>query len=157
MADDQSATTINTGSTTPMSRGEIMAMFDRRMRAYNNLDAATLASDYADRAIVESPLAGTHEGRAAIERVFKAWFDSFSDMKVTSDGLLIDGSRVGHVLRVEGTDVGGFLGLPPSGKHFHMPMVFLYDLQNRLIVRERRVYDFTGLLVQIGVLKARPA
>ena len=24
------------------------------------------------------------------------------------------------------------------------------------IVQERRVYDFTGMLVQIGVLKARP-
>jgi hypothetical protein len=26
-----------------------------------------------------------------------------------------------------------------------------------LIVHERRIYDFTGMLVQIGVLKAKPA
>jgi hypothetical protein len=26
----------------------------------------------------------------------------------------------------------------------------------REIVRERRIYDFTGVLVQIGVLKAKP-
>ena len=25
------------------------------------------------------------------------------------------------------------------------------------VVHERRIYDFTGMLVQIGVLKARPA
>jgi len=24
-------------------------------------------------------------------------------------------------------------------------------------VRERRIYDFTGMLVQVGVLKAKPA
>jgi hypothetical protein len=30
-------------------------------------------------------------------------------------------------------------------------------LENGKIVRERRIFDFTGLLVQIGVLKAKPA
>jgi len=30
-------------------------------------------------------------------------------------------------------------------------------LRNGKIVHERRIYDFTGLLVQIGVLKAKPA
>ncbi len=30
------------------------------------------------------------------------------------------------------------------------------NLKDRKIVRERRVYDFTGLLVQIGLLKAKP-
>ena len=34
--------------------------------------------------------------------------------------------------------------------------VFLYELRDRHIVRERRIYDFTRLLVQIGVLKAKP-
>ena len=33
----------------------------------------------------------------------------------------------------------------------------IYDLRGDKIVRERRIYDFTGMLVQIGVLKARPA
>jgi hypothetical protein len=28
---------------------------------------------------------------------------------------------------------------------------------NHQIVHERRIYDFTGVLVQIGTLKARPA
>jgi hypothetical protein len=38
-----------------------------------------------------------------------------------------------------------------------MPAVFFYQLEHGKIVRERRVYDFTGLLLQIGVLKAKPA
>ncbi len=38
-----------------------------------------------------------------------------------------------------------------------MPAVFFYQLENGKIVRERRIYDFTGLLVQIGVIKARPS
>jgi hypothetical protein len=35
-------------------------------------------------------------------------------------------------------------------------VVFMYELKDRKIVRERRIYDFTGLLVQIGLLKAKP-
>ena len=43
------------------------------------------------------------------------------------------------------------------GKHFRVPAVFLYELQGDKIIRERRIYDFTGMLVLIGILKARPA
>jgi hypothetical protein len=35
-------------------------------------------------------------------------------------------------------------------------MVFLYELKDEKIVHERRIYDFTGLLMQIGVLKVQP-
>ena len=58
---------------------------------------------------------------------------------------------------LEGTNLGGLMGLPPSGKHFRVPAVFLYELRGNKIIRERRIFDFTGMLVQIGVLKARPA
>ena len=30
-------------------------------------------------------------------------------------------------------------------------------VRDGLIVRDRRIYDFTGLLLQIGILKAKPA
>jgi len=73
------------------------------------------------------------------------------------DDLIIDGNRATTVLSVEGTHIGDFLGLPPTGKRFRMSAVFFYELENGQIVRERRIYDFTGLLLQIGVLKAKPA
>jgi steroid delta-isomerase-like uncharacterized protein len=158
MAHEPSTIKTGAGPSTPkMTREEIAAVFDRRQKAYEDLDAAMLAADYADHAVVQSPTAGTHQGRAAIEAVFRAWFDAFVDVKAHSDDLLIDGARVAQLLRIEGTDLGGFMGMPPSGKSFQMAVVCLYDFDDRLIVRERRIYDFTGLLVQIGVLKAKPA
>ena len=50
-----------------------------------------------------------------------------------------------------------FLGFEPTGKRFQMSMAFVHRLKDRKIVHERRIYDFTGVLVQIGVLKAKPA
>ena len=51
---------------------------------------------------------------------------------------------------------GGFLGLQPTGRFVDFPLVLVYDLANGLIVRERRIYDFTGLAVQVGAIKAKP-
>jgi hypothetical protein len=35
-------------------------------------------------------------------------------------------------------------------------MVSLCELHDGFITRERRIYDFTGLLLQVGALKAKP-
>jgi predicted ester cyclase len=57
---------------------------------------------------------------------------------------------------VSGTDTGGFMNLPPTGKRFGFPLVLIYRLKNGLIVHQQSVYDFTGWLMQVGVLKAKP-
>ena len=140
-----------------MTRDEVARFFERRREAYDDFDAAALAADYAEDAVIDSPLVGVHVGPAAAERAMHAVFDAFLDRKMTTDNLLIDGDQVAHVVTVEGTHIGELLGLPASGKPFRFSMLFLYELKDRKIVRERRIYDFTGLLIQIGLLKAKPA
>jgi steroid delta-isomerase-like uncharacterized protein len=150
---------IATGTTTTqgdMTHDEVVAFFERRQIAFDRLDADTLAADYADTCLVDSPTGGTHTGPAAVRKVLKAVFDAFVDMKVQTDSLVIDGNHVAQCLSIQGTNIGGFLGLSASGKPFHVAAVFLYDLKDRQIVRERRIYDFTGMLTQIGVLKTKP-
>ena len=49
------------------------------------------------------------------------------------------------------------MGTAPSGKLAVVPVVFVCRVAEGLIQHERRIYDFTGLPVQVGVLKARPA
>lgn len=142
--------------TDQMTRDGVVAFFERRQGAFDNLDAAALAIDYAADCRLESPTAGSVAGRADVEKVFRAWFDAFLDLKIRTDSLVIDGNRVAQVLSVEGTDIGGFMGLPATGKSCRFAAVCLY-FAGRQIARERRIYDFTGVLVQIGVLKAKPA
>jgi predicted ester cyclase len=91
-----------------------------------------------------------------VEHTLKAVFAAFLDCTIKTESLLIDGDRVAHALAIAGTHIGEFMGLPPSRKSFRIKAVFLYELRDRKIVHERRIYDFTGLLMQIGVLKAKP-
>ncbi len=139
-----------------MTRNAIAAIFERRRMAFDNHDAGALAADYAVDCVIESPSGGVHHGRAAAERVLRSVIDAL-DVKMHQDALLIDGDSVAQILTIEGTDDGQFLGLPPTGKSFRVPAVFLYELKDGQITRERRIYDFTGLLLQVGLLKAKPA
>jgi steroid delta-isomerase-like uncharacterized protein len=140
-----------------MTRDEVVALFARREEAFNQHDVATLAGQHADTGVLVTPSAGTVTGRAAIARVYQTLFTAFPDLRLTGAQLVIEGSNVVHVATTIGTDRGGFMGLPPSGKTFQLPIAFVCTLEQQLIVHERRIYDFTGLLVQIGVLKARSA
>jgi steroid delta-isomerase-like uncharacterized protein len=140
-----------------MTRQEMEDFVKRLFEAYEDLDAAALAADYAQSAVIESPTAGVHIGPEAAERAFRVIFNAFLDLTTTVDNVIVDGNNAVAVLLLEGTHIGEFLGIPPTGKRFSMPAVFFYQLESGKIVRERRIYDFTGLLVQIGALKAKPA
>jgi predicted ester cyclase len=152
---EQPTQTSVTGTSRPMTQDEIVVMFARRMEAYENLDAAALAADYSDDATINSPVTGTH-GKADAERNFRVVFDAFLDLKMTFEPPIVDGMNVALFATAQGTNIGGLMGLAPSGRHFKLTTAFFCELKDGKIVREQRVYDFTGLLVQIGVLKAKP-
>jgi steroid delta-isomerase-like uncharacterized protein len=140
-----------------MNRQEIVALFARRQADWDSLDAASLARDHSDDGRVESPLAGgTAVGREAIEKLYRTYFTAFADLHLVQDELLIDGDRVVLVGRSSGTDTGGFMGMEPTGRAFSVPVVLFYELRDGLIHRERRVYDFTAVLIQVGLLKTKP-
>ena len=139
-----------------MTRDEIIAFFERRQELYDDFDAAGLAADYADDVVVESPMSGVHTGRKAAEQALRALFSAFLDLKMKTDAMLIDGDRVAQFVTTEGTHISDFMGMPATNKMFRLPVALMYELKDRKIVRERRIYDFTGLLVQIGLLKAKP-
>ena len=140
-----------------MTRDEILALLDRRAAAWGRLDAPALAADYAEDAVVESPVSGgSARGRAAIERTFQTYFTAFPDLVMSQHEMFVDGDKAVVFARFLGTDRGGFMGLPATGRLVDVPVVFLLELQDSLIVRDRRIYDFTSVLLQVGALKAKP-
>ena len=141
-----------------MTRDEIVALYARRQSAIDRRDAQALAALHAEDSVVESLMAGTVTGRGPIADVYEAWFKAFPDVVITrEDDLIIEGDRVVLVTHLAGRDIGGFMGLPPTGRPFQMSIVHIATIRNGEIHHERRISDFTGLLLQIGALKARPA
>ena len=140
-----------------MTRDEILALFARREAACRSHDAAALAADHHPNGVVVSPTGGVLEGREAIEHVYRVWLRAFPDLAFIHEDVIVDGDRVAVLCRVAGTHGGEFFGVPPTGRRVEIPAVFVYRLEGAQIVHERRVLDFTGVLIQVGVLRAKPA
>ena len=141
-----------------MTRDEILAMFARRLDALNRLDAVALAKDCDENCVAESPFAGgTAVGREAVQRVNAAFFGAFSDLTFRQELLVVDGDEVAWLVSASGTHTGMFVGMTPTGRRINFRMAIFYQLRDGLIVRERRIYDFTGLLIQVGALRVKPS
>jgi predicted ester cyclase len=121
----------------------IRELFARREQDFARRDWRALAADYADECVVDSPTAGILRDRVAIESVYRKWFAAFPDFALTTDELLIVGDRVVQTWSAFGTDTGGFVGLPPTGKAFRFPGVFVYEMRGGRIIHERGFLDFS--------------
>ena len=139
-----------------MSREEILALFGRRAAAWGARDAGALAGMHAVNGTVASPTGGVLEGRSEIERIYRLWLSAFPDLQFTTEELIIDGNRVVEIAHVTATHTGEFFGVAPTGRRVAFVMALVMTVENGEIVHERRVLDFTGVLVQVGVLKAKP-
>ena len=139
-----------------MTREAIVSLMERMRAAWDAHDADALAALHAADGVVISPTGGVLEGRAEIARVYRVWFTGFPDAKWRTDEIIVDGDRAVAVAQVSGTHAGEFFGVPPSGRHVEVQVAVILAFADGLIAEERRIYDFTGFLVQVGVLKAKP-
>jgi len=139
-----------------MSREDILALFARRSAAWSAHDAHALATLHALHGTVASPTGGVLEGRAEIERIYGMWLSAFPDMIHKVEELVIDNNRVVELAHVTGTHSGEFFGVQPTGRRVSVATAFVMTIEDGEILHERRILDFTGVLVQVGVLKAKP-
>ncbi len=140
-----------------MTRDAITAFFDTRQTQWTARDVAALADGHAPDSTVDSPMFGRLQGRSAIRDSYESLFLTFPDWDLKIDDLIIDGHRAVQTFSATATHVGEFMGLPGTNRRFQIHGVRVFEMADGLIQREKRLYDFTGLLVQVGVLRARPA
>jgi steroid delta-isomerase-like uncharacterized protein len=141
---------------TRMTRSDITALFDRREEAWRRRDPAALSSSHAEDGLVVSPIFGRIRGRPAIEQSYRDLFTRFADWTLRGQDLIVDGARVAQVFHVQASHTAEIFGLAATGRRFEIHGVLIFTMGDGLIAEERRLYDFTGLLLQLGVLKARP-
>ena len=81
----------------------------------------------------------------------------FPDWTYTGDPVMVDGLRVAQPFQVEATHGGDFMGVPGTGRRVEIQGVRVFEMRDGLIGFEQRHYDFTGLLIQAGILRGKPA
>ncbi|HKB12244.1 MAG TPA: ester cyclase [Vicinamibacterales bacterium] len=140
------------------TRAELEAIIETIRDAWQRRDVATLVSFHAPDGVVESPMYGTRRGHAEIDESYSAFFRSFPDAVMTVESMVVDPPNVAGFMTIGATHSAEFFGLPGTSRHIDMRVArFMRFDDAGLIVHERRIYDFTGVLVQVGVLRAKPA
>jgi steroid delta-isomerase-like uncharacterized protein len=141
-----------------MTRAELQDIVERYLEQWKRRDPPGIALYHAPDGVAESPMYATLRGRKAIEDASRAFFTSFPDAALEIDATMIDPPHAAMFTTVNATHVNEFFGLPGTGRHIEFRNARLLRMNDEgFIVHERRIYDFTGLLVQLGVLRAKPA
>src|SRR5205814_4699158 len=123
----------------------------RPIRSMARHDAAALPAGHSPDSVVDSPTLATLRGRAALEDSYRALFHSFPDWKMTPNAILIDPPHIAVFSTINATHVNEFFGLPGTHRHVEIQSARYLTVETGFITRERRIYDFTGMLVQVGV------
>ena len=141
-----------------MTREELQKTARQYVEAWQRHDAAGIAQRHTADCVAESPIYSTLRGRKAIEDAARAFFTSFPDAVITADAVIVDAPHVAIFFTTAATHVNEFFGMPGTNRHVEVSNAFLLETNSDgLIVKERRIYDFTGLLLQVGILRAKPA
>ena len=141
-----------------MPNDQLAAFIVRHTAAWNRRDVGALTADHSENGIILSPMFARVEGRPQILASYTALFSAFPDWQLGYEDAICEGNRVAMPFSVKATHKGEFMGLAGTGKRCEFEGVSLFQLDGDLLIRdERRIYDFTGVLTWLGVLRVRPA
>jgi steroid delta-isomerase-like uncharacterized protein len=140
-----------------MTYNEIRTLVDQFVRAWTTKDLDALLECYDEGAELISPLLHTVRGIEAIERSHQDLLLAFSNVATEVHDVVVDVENQQAVLvfTIHATQHGDFLAFAASGRRIATPSAFVFHLKNGRIISERRLYDFGGLLMQLGILKAK--
>ena len=91
-------------------------------------------------------------GPAARAEPIRHYHAAFPDLHVDIDELIVAGDTVVARLTFRGTDTGGHLGRPPTGRTIGEWVVCIMHFEGDRVVNEWVGADNLGLFIQLGVL-----
>ncbi|MEZ5166516.1 MAG: ester cyclase [Acidimicrobiales bacterium] len=104
------------------------------------------------------PMGQVHEGRDAVIRYHTAQRGAFPDQRHEHVRVhFADDDTVITEFDLLGTNTGEFMGGPPTGKSFRVPVVAVFGFDDDKVANERVYLDLASLLRQIGREDLLPA
>jgi steroid delta-isomerase-like uncharacterized protein len=118
----------------------------------NRKDASGF-DEYYDEDVVHYTTAGEIRGRENVKAYLLGYLTAFPDLKVTVEDIFGEGDRVFSRARMEGTNTGQLMGMPPTGKRIDIRwMMNVCRVQNGKIVEEWEIVDTLEIMRQLGVI-----
>ena len=91
-------------------------------------------------------------GPSARVEPIRRYHQAFPDVHLDIDELIVADDTVTLRMTFRGTDTGGYLGRPPTGRSVEEWVVDIMHFEEGKVVREWIGADKLGLFIQLGVL-----
>lgn len=132
---------------------------ERRLALLEEHFASEVAQDF-DRTIATfagspryeiMPTGQVHDGRDAVTTYHRNQRTSFPDQRHENVRFHVsDNDTIIAEFDLLGTNLGDFVGKPPTGKAFRVPTIAVFFFDGDLLVNERVYLDTTSMMKQIG-------
>lgn len=138
-----------------MSDAELRAKREAVVREHvaseNRHDFAATVATFGKARYEVMPTGESHEGADPVRAFLEETHAAFPDMELVTHAM--HHTDVGVIVEAEfrGTHLGGWRGLPATGRavSYRMCNVFVFD--GASLVTERLYFDMTGILRQLGI------
>jgi len=91
--------------------------------------------------------------KAAIDRASKG----LANPTFTIDDVIAEGDQVAVRLTTSATQVGEFMGMPPSGKTYRIEEIHIFRVRDGKVTEHWHQFDQMGLMKQLGAMPGQPA
>ena len=121
---------------------------------WNRGDFSVLNTLISPEAVDHSTVGGkpkTEKGSASFQAIVSMFRSGMPDIKLTIDDEIYAGDRVVHRWTLVGTDTGGMMGMPASGKQLTFSGTTIVRMEDGKIVERWANVDELGLLQQLGI------
>jgi steroid delta-isomerase-like uncharacterized protein len=137
------------------TRSARIALVEQHIRLENEHDLEAVLRTFGDTARYDDePWGECYQGRNGVRRFYQQLMSALPDLEiqvqrqhVTDDAILVE-------VRIRGTHLGGWRGLPATGRRVDFPLcgVYTFDADDRL-AGEKIYYDRGTVLRQLGVFR----
>jgi steroid delta-isomerase-like uncharacterized protein len=141
-----------------MSVEENKALFRRMVEeVFNQGNVSTidefLAPNFIEREVLPPGTPGGLEGIKLLTMMFRT---AFPDFHVRIDDMIAEGDKLVARTTWSGTQLGEFMGIPPSGKRVSFDVIDIIRLVEGKGVEHWGVMDSSTMMQQLGAIPAGP-
>ena len=115
-----------------------------------------IAPDAVDHSTVGGKVK-TEKGSASFRAIVSMFRHAMPDIHLTIEQEVCAGDKVVHRWSLKETDIGGVMGMPPSGKVLTFTGTTVVRMRDGMIVERWANVDELGLLQQLGVVPPPPS
>ncbi len=132
-----------------------LSLVEEHVRRENAHDLPGIMATFGHRAWYDDePWGEHHEGRDAVHTYYETLLVSLPDLHIDVIHCLAGDEGVALEVRISGTHLGSWRGLPATGRSVNFPLCGLYTFDDEgKLAGERIYYDRGSVLHQVGLYR----